>query len=303
MPTIADLSDLLDNGKLADAKRAATVLLSDADSHDLEVINYCVHVLNTWPKVGVLKLRAYWCAASEHDRTLIAACVQERMTQPRREQTSTRAPRWTSKNKHEAPRDVRHEIRPERIRAPRPRNDAAVDTYFGERRDQDDEPNRHETPDGYALDYDRAAVPALRDAPCVSCWLERATLDRTHRPDGLCTECRDRGRQGIPPLPHGYTRVDVIQARCAFLAERYPAAAVRLLRRYWQQCRNDEDRTTVAHWVDGHEFTPSDDRRAALEVDLDACTSCCEPRNPRDTRHNPTDDGLCATCRSVDQPA
>jgi hypothetical protein len=190
-------------------------------------------------------------------------------------------------------------VRPELKRAPRARDDSAADAYFRERTVPSDESGDRETPAGYVLDYDRAAVPALRGTPCVSCWLEQASYDRTSHDDGLCTECRERGRPGIPTLPDGHTRLDIIHARCAFLADRYPTAALRLLRRYWQQCASEQDRTTVANWVHGHDFSIPDATTAPDGNELRACQSCCEPRTPRDTRNLTNDDGLCASCRSA----
>jgi hypothetical protein len=156
------------------------------------------------------------------------------------------------------------------------------------------------------MDYDRAALPPLHGTPCVSCWVERATRDRrAGHDDGLCTECRDRGRPGIPALPQGHARADAIEARCAFIADKYPHAALRVLRRYWQQSSAGHDRDVVAAWVRTHDLTDTQAPTTpvapeAAPVELARCASCAEPRTARDTRHINIEDGLCTPCRTVD---
>lgn len=256
--TIPDLAQLIKAGDLAEAKRQASTVLADADPHDLQVVAHCAHILETWPKIGVLKLRSYWQKSDEHDRVIIATCAPEQGQTPRTQSNDDPTPRWTARNKHEAPRDVRREIRPELCRPPRPTgNDSAeVTAYERERAGIDDAPPDVDQPDGYALDYDQAAVPPLRGIPCVRCWLERSAADQTRRhDDGLCTECRERGRPGIPSLPDNHTRTDRIEARCAFIADTYPHLAVSLLRRFWQQVTADDDRCTIALWVGAHQLT------------------------------------------------
>jgi hypothetical protein len=68
---------MIRNGDLTGAKRQAKAVLADAEPHDLAVIAHCAHILETWPRIGVLKLRAYWQSADERDRSIIAACAPE----------------------------------------------------------------------------------------------------------------------------------------------------------------------------------------------------------------------------------
>lgn len=288
---------LIKGGKLADAKRAARSLLDSADPHDLQVIATCAHILETWPKIGVQKLRYYWRTADEHDREIIAACAPEPGEQRRHQpQTAARQPRWTRKNRYQAPRD----IQPAAVS-----DDAVVVAYQRDRAGMDDVPERAERPAGYALDYDRAAVPDLRATPCVRCWLERSTTDYSgEQDDGLCADCRDKGRPGIPVLPPDYTRADAVEARCAFIAEHFPAAARKLLRRYWHQCTDPDDRATVATCVqrhDPHGPEPADTATPPAEESAPpACSTCGEARTVRDLRNLPADDGLCTSCRVLD---
>lgn len=308
--TLSDVASLVKAGRIADAKRQTARLLTSADPQDLGVITHCAYILETWPKIGVLKLRAYWHSANEHDRAIIAACAPERGEQRHRpEHATARQPRWTRRNQYQAPRDICHEVRPELRRAtrrPAPEEPAVVADYQRDRAGIDDVPGQVEQPAGYAIDYDRAAVPALRGTPCVRCWLERSARDHAGRhDDGLCTDCRDSGRPGIPSLPDGHTRDDVIEARCAFIARNFPKAAVKLLRRYWQQSTNDHDRGVVATWVQHHDLnelarttSPSTGRIVASEPA--ACTTCGEPRRACDVRCLAADDGLCSDCRALD---
>lgn len=305
--TISDLAQLVKRGDLDEAKRQASTMLGTANPHDLHVVANCAHILDTWPRIGVVKLRAYWRSSNEHDRAIIATCALERgeqRSQP--DPTTNRAPHWTRRNKHQAPRDVRREVRPDRRRTPRPNSEepATVTAYHRERAGVDDAPQHGERPDGYAIDYDRAALPPLSGTPCVRCWLERSAADQNRaHDDGLCTECRDRGLSGVPALPEGHSQADAVAARCAFIAAAHPQLAVRLLRRYWQSATRDRD--TIAAWVAHRNgTTPTDDAAPtpspADTAELAACASCGEPRYGRDVRHVDTDDGLCASCRAVD---
>ena len=301
--TISDLAVLVKDGKLAEAKRAARALLNSADPHDLEVIANCAHILENWPIIGVAKLRWYWGGANEHDRAIIAACAPSQGDQRNSPTHRTkRDPQWSRKTFYRAARDNRPPLR--RAEDPEP---AIVAAYHVDRAGVDDAPERDERPDGYALDYDRAALAPMRATPCVRCWTERSTVNVTSKQDdGLCDECRDKGRPGIPALSEVHSRADAIEARCAFIAEHYPALAVKLLRRYWHQCMTD-DRPTIEAWVKRHHLLSqnhSEDAAppAAPSTLPGACTSCTERRTLRDLRKIWADDGLCANCRAADEP-
>jgi hypothetical protein len=309
--TISDVAKMIKDGRIADAKSQARELLDRAAPQDLAVIANCAYILETWPKIGVVKLRAYWATANQHERVIIAACAPEPGEQRQHPaSTTTREPRWTRRNLYQAPRDLRQEVRPELRRAPR-RNTAEepaiVSTYQRERAGADDAPTQEARPDGYAIDYDRAALPALRGTPCVRCWVERSTRDYTHHhDDGLCVDCRASGRPGIPSLPDGHTRTDLIEARCAFIARTFPRAAIKLLRRYWQQSTHDHDRMVVATWVQRHDLselaeTTVPQRPRAMVSEPAKCSTCGESRHSPDFRHLAQDDGLCAGCRALDR--
>ena len=80
--TITDVAKLVKDGRVADAKSQARKLLDSANSQDLGVIANCAYILETWPKIGVVKLRAYWSSANEHDRAIIAACLAAFLCDP-----------------------------------------------------------------------------------------------------------------------------------------------------------------------------------------------------------------------------
>jgi hypothetical protein len=296
---IADLAAMIRNRDLAAAKRQAKAVLADAEPHDLAVVAQCAHILETWPKIGVVKLRAYWRSADERDRSIIAACAPEQDDQRcHRPSANEPTPHWNSQNKYQAPRDIRHEVRPE-LRRPPKRDDRAVpDAYQHERAGVDDTPPQQDRPDGYTIDYDRAALPPLHGTPCVRCWLERSSANQ-HRKhdDGLCEACRDTGRPGIPALPQEHSRADAIEARCTFIAATYPQTAVRLLRRYWQQSTADT-RTVITEWVNRNTITDSTAPTPQTDADEPAtCSTCGQPRRARDLN---AVDGLCADCRALE---
>lgn len=291
---ISDLATLVKNGKLTEAKRAARTLLDNADPHDLEVIANCAHTLETWPKIGVAKLRHYWQEANAHDRAIIAACVPEPGEQRHRPHLDDgRQPRWTRKTRYQAPRDNAARQDP-----------AIVTAYQRERAGIDDAPEQTERPAGYALDYDRAALADIQATPCVRCWLERSTTDYAgQQDDGLCGDCRDKGRPGIPALPEGHTRADAINARCAFIATHFPTAAIKLLRRYWQRCTDPADRATIANWVQQYHPNCAAETVPPTAPEVTACSTCGQERSLRDLRGKAADDGLCTACRRLDSDA
>lgn len=134
-----------------------------------------------------------------------------------------------------------------------------VTEYVATRLGVDDEPVHAAQPDGYALDYDRAALWAVRTTRCVSCWIERPAADAYNHgrrsDDSLCSDCRHQARRdgitdaGVRELPDGYTRAEFVAARCAFIADHYPQAALTLLRAAWREA-TDTDRNLISDWVD-----------------------------------------------------
>ncbi|MFI7524414.1 MobF family relaxase [Nocardia salmonicida] len=109
---------------------------------------------------------------------------------------------------------------------------------------------------GYPIDYDLAAMPAIVGLPCVDCSTERPRNASSPVPprrsdDGLCHDCRDNERPGIPdhdPAEH-------LAARCAHIAETHPAPAVlAMLRRDWR-ILDQAGRAVIQQWLTGNPLT------------------------------------------------
>jgi hypothetical protein len=170
----------------------------------------------------------------------------------------------------------------------------------------DDEPWRgKDRPDAYALDYDKAALHALRGLDCVFCYSERTRTDHAPRvregelaDDGLCTECRDRGREGIPSLPAGFAFADPfaqaalhVAARCTYIASRHhPATARTLLNRDWEAVPGHA-RALMAAWGKANTAMIEAPAQGSQAPDADAC-ECGSVRQVRD--------GRCVECRQLD---
>ncbi|WP_280420315.1 hypothetical protein [Nocardia carnea] len=158
---------------------------------------------------------------------------------------------------------------------------------------------------GNNLDYDQPAVAALAGWPCVSCFIERpGTMDRAamHRidgrwrsDDGLCESCRADNRDAIPALPSGFTNGDLVEARCAFLVQRYPGSADRILDRIARGLRRHPAVPIIRSYI-----SPDFGKPTLSTVDRDAATSTPKPR--RNPKHGPAVGrgqrrGRCRTCR------
>ncbi|MGW4591961.1 hypothetical protein ACWEKJ_31975 [Amycolatopsis thermoflava] len=129
-------------------------------------------------------------------------------------------------------------------------------------------PRELDQADGYAIDYEAHAEPPLTGTPCVACLIERTARDRAaaqdpaRHDDGLCSECRDRGRPGITPadvahardtirrqMPaHANRRAADLIAPCAALAGHQPRGIViTWTRAYWRA--HPERRPFVTEWA------------------------------------------------------
>jgi hypothetical protein len=297
--SILELAGLVRAGDRAEAKRQARTLLDTADPRHLTIVAQCATILDYWPRIGVAKLRAYWQSCTDpQDRAIIAACAPEPGEHPQRTQPNS-APRGNT-SRHQARRTVRRQMRPElrRRRDQRQQREepAVVTAYHQDRAGVDDAPEYGERPDGYAVDYDRAAVPALRGTPCVYCWVERSSADQapSRADDGLCEQCRDKGRPGIPALPAGHTRADAIAARCALIAAKHHrTAAVSILRNEWDRAQG-RDRAVIAEWVAAHRAEIDGPAASTLALVGKANATCGTCGSVRQVRA-----GQCADCRAL----
>jgi hypothetical protein len=314
--TIASIAEQIRAGRLKQAKRGMASLLDSADPQTLATLQRCAAILAKHPSVAAPELRALWHRAPAWARDIIEGCAPRRgeaVCQP--EQEPQRPASYTPGTTYRAPRDLGTERRPELATGPKKRTEepAEVGQYARDRAGVDDAPERGERPDGYSIDYDKAALHPLRGLGCVACTLERSRADETH-PDGLCSECRERGAAGIRPLPTGATREQVVTARCERIT-RYLTGDARLarLRGYYRKATTPADQATITAYAGRADTgqapaaTPQRDTGGPA-----ACHGCGDPRSLRDMRHG--DDGLCQHCRraeaagtpgrtpSVDQP-
>jgi len=257
-------------------------------------------------------------APTDADKAIIAACAPKQGDQRRQAQPTTdRAPQRNRRNTYQAPSAVTTTHRPNARQRRRTRQEqqdaAAFRRYQAERagvaegdqlQDRDDTAQDAQV---YAsgIDYDTAALYGTRGLRCLSCWISRgsAELDTErvkagHGDDGLCVECRETGRPGIPPLPAGHLHADEITARCAFIcAELDAPAALVALRTEWKQADDPAVQALIADYAAAH--LPTDQSDQADAAPLAACGTCGIERGPRDVRGLPTDDGQCAECRDL----
>ncbi len=311
---LTHVAELIKTGDLRTAKQHMSRLLDHADTHALALIGRCASTLQNYPHpIALEKLRNAWKRTTDPEhRALIAACAPTEDTGQYRPTETTTEPRYGPHN-YQAPRNSRRWIDPNRRTTHKPRKHEeprTVTEYMDTRAGVDDLPPRAERPDGYALDYDNAAVPDVRGMPCVFCWLERSAADATtdrvragHGDDGLCTECREADRPGIPALPAEHTRAQAIEARCAHIAERAGANAQGILRHEWKRA-TPRDRHTITAWVQANPIPPTITQDNTTETtarpraaDRMTCEQCGDTRH---VRH-----GLCSECRTLertDQP-
>lgn len=315
---LADVAALVKAGDNRKAKRQAREFLDTADTGSLSVIGWCASILESYPHhIAILKLRNAWQRASAEHRAVIEACAPEEDNgQYRPAVEETTPPRYGHGN-YRAPRDNRRRIDPARRKDQRTqrqaRQDATAAHYFAERagvaegqqiKDRD-ERARDEQVYASGLDYDKAGIADVRGLPCVACWLERAAADVAtnrvragHGDDGLCGDCRESHRPGIPELPTGHTLADAVAARCAFIVASTGTSARGILCREWQRAgRGSHRRDLIAAWVQANplpEATAASEQppEAATAAAAGTCETCGSFRQVRR--------GLCLDCRKLD---
>jgi hypothetical protein len=305
---VADVAAMLKNGNLRQAKRNMALLLDNVHPSVLALLNECADILSRPTAIARPKLTAVWrrYAAHPEAQKIIEACAPARDEWDHRQVPELPADDHPRRADTPTPRPVNTRsgtpVSREDLRARRDQRQARKDTaaYFAQRTEGDDQPRDDDRPDGYALDYDHAAVPALRGTPCVCCWLERSTADQAtsrRSDDGLCSECREKARPGIPELPAGHTRADAITARCALIAAKYhPDTARAILRNEWYRAQTAQDRATIAAWVQAHTATVDAPAASAPAQVTPTCGTCGATRQIRDEQ--------CVDCRTLDtEPA
>ncbi len=258
------IGGLVASGELGAARRDTRNLLDQLADDERDILATVLDTLENYPyPIALQRLRALWRAQPQH-RALITTVVpaddpgiyHPHTPSSDRVERGLRVPRRHRRDT--APRDDRrwtdHARRRTDSTAPEPES-GAVTEYFADRLGIDDQPEHASPSAGYALDYDRAAIPGLRGTPCVSCWIERPTADQhqpgRHSDDGLCTDCRDADAPAIAELPEAHTRGDWIAARATYIRLHHARAATKLLRDWWRNA-DPETRTVLADWVRDH---------------------------------------------------
>ena len=309
---VSDVATMIKSGDLTQAKRTMAQLLDNVHPSVLDLLGSCADILSRPNAVARPKLGALWQRSDETGRKVIEACAPAKDEWEHR-----RVPELPADNQSRRPA---RPASPARTRRGRPVSEWELRTRRNQRQARkdtadyhdpdtgragvDDEPWRGSNrPDSYAYDYDKAALYALRGLDCVACYSERTRTD--HAPnvregdlsdDGLCTECRERGRDGIPPLPTGFTFSDPyaraalhVAARCTHVAQRHnPATARTLLRRDWEAVHGHA-RALITAWVDANTAMIE---APAPTSDVPAECECGGTRQVRD--------GLCVECRQLD---
>ena len=118
-----------------------------------------------------------------------------------------------------------------------------VSSYLATRGGVDDAAEQGGRPDGYPVDYDRAALERPQAVVCTGCHLERTPADVV-RGDGVCADCRADGLGRDPMV----VRCEAILAA----AVRRGPWARRELRRLWNAA-DAADRATITAWVAAHD--------------------------------------------------
>jgi hypothetical protein len=253
---LARLAELVAHGKFAAARRAAAGLIDRADPHTLGLIARCAEALEGDRHDATAALDELWLTATEQDAAIITACLPAADYRPDLP-TPEPEPAWKRQVRWVPPSRVRVRRGPVTTPARRgdPRGSDAVASYLVGSTDAEVDEPQTERPIGYELDYDLAAVHPVRGTPCVGCWIERTRADqRPGQDDGLCGECRETGRRGIPALPAGHTRADAVRARCQHIADTDTTGrgALPTLRAEYRRA-NTADRAAIAAWVNDHQ--------------------------------------------------
>jgi hypothetical protein len=118
-----------------------------------------------------------------------------------------------------------------------------VSSYLATRGGVDDAAEQGGRPDGYPVDYDRAALERPQAAVCTGCHLERTPAD-VARGDGVCADCRADGLGRHPMVVRS-------EAILAAAVRRGPWAR-RELRPLWNAA-DAADRATITAWVAAHD--------------------------------------------------
>ncbi|MGW5456400.1 MobF family relaxase [Nocardia sp. NPDC003979] len=253
-PTGIDrIAELFATGRVADAVaefRSFNTGLSDDEQAILTAVSETLYQYS----FPVAQARLRWAAQQfPQHQALIQACTPS--TDPRTFRRDTEPDHDRTRPVYDHRERVDPTITPAVLDPIRAAGNDVVDTYLA---DPDTHDNRNLAATngdraaavGYPIDYDLAAIPAIVGLPCVDCSIERPGSASSPVPprisdDGLCHDCRDNERPGIPehnPAVH-------LTARCAHIAETHPApTALAMLRRDWRSL-DQVGRRLIEQWL------------------------------------------------------
>ncbi len=264
---LAEVAALVRAGKKAQAKRRMSVVLDKGETELLSVVGRCATTLETYPHaIAVEKLRdAYRATSNPAYRAVIVACVPAedngqyiRRTETRFEQDPNRWPDDLTTRVDETQKKTKKGKKAKRAQRQAEQN-AKATQYLTERGGVVDGPQIADREDraeasqvyGSGLDYDKAAVHAQRGFPCLLCRCERAAYRKDGGDSGLCENCETPWRKGLAQLAEGYTRADVLQARCEWLAAQFPRPRGVLVAE-WRSATGTGDRDVIEAWISDH---------------------------------------------------
>jgi len=236
---------------------------------------------------AVAKLRNLW-QRNEPYRDIIEACVPK--------QGEGQYIRKAARQKRPPPDEVR----------PKPGN--LTESYEDDlgKTERDDPGTPRPKPITDRHDYDIDAALEVRSGLCVSCRLERAEMDTLtgrvltgHGDDGLCYDCRDSGRAGIPELPLGHVPVDAVLARLDFLADSFGTKDRGIYRQEWRNSLLPAEKGIIGHWVKA-QTSAANEAASVVETPTVAVMAHTEPdQQAGPVAETPTVDdpnGDCAKC-------
>ncbi|MEV0688385.1 MobF family relaxase [Nocardia sp. NPDC050378] len=260
LPTDIDrIATLFANGRVADAVAAFRTFNTGLSDDERAILTAVSETLYQY-SFPVARARLRWAAQQfPQHQALIQACTPT---------TDPRTFRRDTEPDHDRPQPVYNHrerfdptITPTDFDPIHAAGNDIVDTYLADPETLD---SRDPTPTSstraaageYSIDYDLAAIPAIVGLPCVDCSIERpgnatAPVHPRISDDGLCHNCRDNERPGIPE----HNPAEHLTARCTHITQTHPApAAMAMLRRDWRTL-DPAGRSLIEQWLTDNPLT------------------------------------------------
>ncbi|WP_185757123.1 MobF family relaxase [Nocardia bhagyanarayanae] len=265
---LGEIATLFRDGRIADARAQFTALTTRLSDEQRDILTRIADTLYRYPYPNAVA-RLTWAAQYRHPKhaDLIHACTPT--ADPRTHQPDT-------PKSHQPVQPHARRVDPTRRRESRTSTEIGTQQhsqhYFDHRAHVDEQPD-HLPTDGSGAphhydtkarwedrladsdppDYDKLTVRRDRALPCVECGIDRSATEirppKRRSDDGLCLECRDDDKPGIPD----HDPRDYITARCDHIASINPPEHVTaLLKRDWRTAVTLSDRIAILTWIDNH---------------------------------------------------